>query len=621
MGTPQEETQANEIQETNAVENAVSQLDDVADMGDDVADMGDDESSQTVEEELQEDVDFSSHSKEELLKEIQKLVGNSDVVKAEKIAKQIKEVFEPLRKEEEAKAREEFKASNGDVEGFEYADADAKAFYEAFGTIRTSRRQHFEQMQKMRDDNLKKKRSIIAQVKELIETTDDKGVMNKVKELQAQWKTIGAVPQQNAEEIYKTYGALLDRFYDQMSIEFELKELDRQKNLKAKKGLIERAQKLLDVENINDAVVSLNQYHEEFRNIGPVPKEEKDTIWNAFKEISDKIYDKKRKHAEEFKKVLEENMTLKQALCLKVEPFSTFDTDRIKEWNEETKKLLEVQKEWEAIGPVPREVANGINKQFWANFKQFFANKNKFFEVLEAQRAVNLEKKKALVEKAEELKESSDWNATADALIALQKEWKGIGPVPEKFRDSVYAEFKAACDAFFERKRNKRQEESKEFIENLKKKEEVCLEISKLVADKAAFDQKLLDEKAEAFFAIGFVPRKEKDAIVDKFVAVVEEYVGNSEDLDEKGKLQALASVFNHLPGGGNRLRNQEQNIRTRIKNLEDDIALWQNNLAFFANSKTANKLLEEYNVKIDEAKVEVAKLKDQLKVIRSMES
>ena len=180
---------------------------------------------------------------------------------------------------------------------------------------------------------------------------------------------------------------------------------------------------------------------------------------------------------------------------------------------------------------------------------------------------------------------------------------------------------KAACDAFFERKRNKRQEESKEFIENLKKKEEVCLEISKLVADKAAFDQKLLDEKAEAFFAIGFVPRKEKDAIVDKFVAVVEEYVGNSADLDEKGKLQALASVFNHLPGGGNRLRNQEQNIRTRIKNLEDDIALWQNNLAFFANSKTANKMLEEYNVKIEDAKVEVTKLKDQLKVIRSMES
>lgn len=621
MGTPQDETQANEIQESNVVENTTAQLDDVADMGDDVADFGDEEKPQSVEDELQEDVDFSNLSKEDLVKEIEKLVGNSDVVKAERIAKKIKESFDPIRRKEESEAREQFKATNGDVEGFEYSDAEAKAFFEAFNKIRTDRRQHFEQMQKMRDDNLKKKRSIIAQVKELIDTTDDRGVMSKVKELQAQWKTIGAVPQQHAEEIYKTYGALLDRFYDQMSIEFELKELDRKKNLKAKQALIVRAEKLLDVENINEAVVSLNLLHEEFRSLGPVPKEEKDNIWNAFKGVSDKIYDKKRKHAEEFKKILEENMKLKQALCLKVEPFSTFNTDRIKEWNEETKGLLEVQKEWETIGPVPREVANGINKQFWANFKQFFANKNKFFEVLEAQRAVNLDKKKALVVKAEEIKESTDWNGTSDALISLQKEWKAIGPVPEKYRDSVYAEFKGACDIFFERRRNKRQEESKEFLENLEKKEEICLEISKLVADKASFDQKVLEEKSEAFFAIGFVPRKEKDAIVDKFVAVVEEYVAISEDLDEKSKLQALASVFNHLPGGGNRFRNQEQNIRTRIKNLEDDIALWQNNLAFFANSKTANKLLEEYNVKIEEAKAEVVKLKEQLKVIRSMES
>ncbi|AZQ61779.1 DUF349 domain-containing protein [Flammeovirga pectinis] len=620
MGTPQDENQTNELQESNVTENTASQLDDVADM-DDVADFGDDDAKATIEEELQEDQDFSGLSKTELLKEIQKLVGNTDVVKAERISKKIKESFDPIRIAEESAAKEQFKADNGDVEGFEYTDSEVKDFYEAFRTIRTDRRQHFEQMQKMRDDNLKKKRSIIAQVKELIENTDDMGVMTKVKELQKEWKATGAVPQQFAEEIYKTYGALLDRFYDQMSIEFELKELDRQHNLKAKRSLIERAEKLIEMENITEAVQHLNALHEEFRSIGPVPKEEKDNIWNSFKEISDKIYDIKRKHAEEFKIVLDANMKLKQALCLKVEPFSSFNTDRIKEWNEETKKLLAVQKEWETVGPVPREVANGINKQFWANFKQFFANKNKFFEVLEAERAINLEKKNALVKKAEEHKESTDWNGSSDALISLQKQWKSIGPVPEKFRDSVYAEFKAACDAFFDRKRNKRNEDNKEFLENLKKKEEICLEISKLTADKTAFDQAIIEEKSSAFFEIGFVPRKEKDAIVDKFVAAIEAFVETATDLDEKGKLQALAAVFNHIPGGGNRFRNQEQNIRTKVKNLEDDIALWQNNLAFFANSKTANKLLEEYNVKIDDAKVEVVKLKDQLKVIQSLDN
>ncbi|MBB3696127.1 DUF349 domain-containing protein [Flammeovirga yaeyamensis] len=618
MGTPQDETQSNELNEQNLTEETTSQIEDVADM-EDVADFGDDEAT-SVEEELQEDKDFTGFGKQELLDEIKKIVNSSDVVKAEKISKKIKEAFDPIVKEEEAAAKAEYLEANGNTDGFEYHNADIKSFNDAFYAIKNARRQHFEQMQKMREDNLKKKRAIINQVKELIESTDDKGVMSKVKDLQKDWKATGAVPQQYADEIYKTYGALLDRFYDQMSIEFELKELDRQHNLKAKKALIERAEKLLEVENISEAVVLLNNLHEEFRSIGPVPKDDRDSIWNAFKEISDKIYEKKRQYAEEFKQVLDQNMKLKQALCLKVEPFSTFDTDRIKEWNEETKSLLAVQKEWEAIGPVPREVASGINKQFWANFKQFFANKNKFFEVLEAQRAENLEKKKVLVAKAEKLKESSDWNATADALIALQKEWKSIGPVPEKFRDSVYAEFKAACDAFFERKRNKRNEENKEYAENLNKKEEIILELNKLTEDKTKFDQTLLDEKTEAFFAIGFVPRKEKDAIVDKFVAAVEAFVATAEELDEKGKLQALAGIFNKIPSGGRKFRNQEQNIRNKIKTHEDDIALWQNNLAFFANSKTADKLLSEYNEKIEASKAELKKLKDQLRVIQSIE-
>ncbi|OHX65253.1 DUF349 domain-containing protein [Flammeovirga pacifica] len=618
MGTPQDETQSTELNEQNLTEETTSQFDDVADM-DDVADFGDDEAT-TVEEELQEDKDFSGFSKEELLAEVQKIVNSSDVVKAEKVSKKIREAFDPIVKGEEKAAKAEYLEANGNTEGFEYHNADVKSFNDAFYAIKNARRQHFEQMQTMREDNLKKKRAIINQVKELIENTDDKGVMQKVKDLQKEWKATGAVPQQFADEIYKTYGALLDRFYDQMSIEFELKELDRQHNLKAKKALIERAEKLLEVENISEAVVLLNNLHEEFRSIGPVPKEERDTIWNAFKEISDKIYEKKRQYAEEFKVVLDQNMKLKQALCLKVEPFSTFDTDRIKIWNEETKRLLEVQKEWEAIGPVPREVASGINKQFWANFKQFFANKNKFFEVLEAQRAENLDKKKVLVAKAEELKESSDWNATADALIALQREWKAIGPVPEKFRDSVYLEFKTACDAFFERKRDKRKEENKEYTENLNKKEEIILELNKLTEDESKFDQTLLDEKTAAFFAIGFVPRKEKDAIVDKFVAAVEAYVATAEELDEKGKLQALAGIFNKIPAGGRKFRNQEQNIRNKIKTHEDDIALWQNNLAFFANSKTADKLLAEYNGKIEASKIELKKLKDQLRVIQSIE-
>ncbi|MEH0155026.1 DUF349 domain-containing protein [Limibacter armeniacum] len=610
------ETEKQKVEESVAADKAAEQANVEASASAENAD------SHEHEDDLEEDRDYSGLSKKELIKESEKLLHHADVVKAEKHARQLKEAMDHIRDEEREVAKAEYVEAQGNDEGFEYHDTDLDVFYTNYKAIRERKKKHFEEMQQMRESNLKKKQAIIDKIKSLIEETDQKGIMAKMKDLQKQWKEIGAVPQMEADELYKTYSALLDMFYDQMSIEFELKELDRKKNYEAKEALCDRAEKLIELENINDAVAQLNLLHDEFRSYGPVPREQQEEIWKRFKEASDKIYDKKREFAEVFKQQLNENMKQKQELCLKVEPFAEFNSDRIKEWNAKTKELLAVQEEWEKVGPLPREVAKEINKQFWGNFKQFFHNKGKFFEELEAQRAENLQKKEALVLRAEELKESADWNATANKLKGLQQEWKGIGPVPEKQRDEVYAKFKAACDYFFERKRNKRKEEDKVFIENLKKKEEICLEIETMAKEGQPFSMEVLEQHIDNFFAIGFVPRRDKDSILEKFLKVAEGYIDSakvSEEEMEDLKLKFQASVIRHVPNGAKKFRHQESGLRHKITNLENDIALWQNNLAFFAHSKTANQMKEEYQKKIEDAKAEIGKLKDKLKMIQNI--
>ncbi|MEN7546768.1 DUF349 domain-containing protein [Rapidithrix thailandica] len=568
-------------------------------------------------EQVQEETDYSSYSKEQLLEEGKKLAKEENLNKAEREFKRVKEELDKLLEEEMEAAKETFVSEGGDASGFEYkVDEEVQAFNEAFHKARKAKREHFSKIKKEREDNLKDKRGIIEEIKNLI---DANGSLEKVKQLQKQWKEIGSVPQPEAEDLYKSYSALLDRFYDQKSIEFDLKELDRKKNLEAKLELCDKAEALLEEENINEAIIQLGKLHEEFKAIGPVPREEQETVWQRFKAASDELYEKKREFAEVFKVQLKENMTIKQRLCLELEQYVAFDSDRIKEWNEKTKELIKIQEIWEKTGPLPREVAKDINKQFWGNFKAFFNNKAKFFEKLEAQRGENLKKKEELVKKAEELKESSDWAETAEKLKKLQEGWKNIGPVPEKYRESVYQQFKAACDFFFNRKRNRRAEQEKEFEINLNKKEAVCAKIDQL-AEAGNFDLEEITKLKDEYFEVGFVPRKDINIILEKFLSSVEEYFENGPEEDRESRLlEFKAEIFKNAPSATKKLRRQEQGIRRKIDHLQSDIALWENNLEFFANSKTADKLKEDFSQKINEAQKELDDLKNQLRVIRSI--
>ncbi|MBT29260.1 MAG: hypothetical protein CMO01_06320 [Thalassobius sp.] len=573
------------------------------------------------EDEDHEEEDFSVLTLDEILKLSADLLNEDNIKKADRTMRKLREEVNHFYDSEKSEAILAYKEqNNGSVEGFEYKRSkEIDTFFNNFKQHNTRRKEKYESIRKDREKNLEAKKAIIQEIKDITNTPDQKGGLAKIKSLQKKWKEIGPVPQPEAEDLYNTYNALLDLYYDHKSIEYELKEIDRKKNLDAKLELCEKAEELAQQENINEAIKLLKHLHDEYKSIGPIPKEKSDEVWERFKAASDALYDKKREFAEEYKKQLNDNMKAKQELCLAVEPYTNFDSDRIKEWNEKTKELLEVQKKWEAIGPLPREVAKNINKQFWGNFKTFFNNKGKFFERLEEQRKENLKLKEELCEQAEALQESTDWNSAADSLKSLQKKWKELGPVPEAQRESVYKRFKAACDHFFERKRNKRSSQDKEFKENLKAKQEVCQKITDL-AEANSDDTEQLNKLVDEYLAIGFVPKRDINNILEDFIAAFESFYENypeeDEDKKEKIKLQAHMDFYEKAPQLGSKMRRQEQAIRKKIDALQSDISLWENNLSFFANSKTADKLKKEFSTKIDQANKKLDDLRAQLRII-----
>lgn len=579
------------------------------------------DSDEHDEEDQQED--YSNYNKKQLVGVLATLTKEDNINKIERVLKEVKPHYDELRDAERAKALEKFIADGGDESDFAYKSDELDIKFDAdYGLLKERRSKHFANIEKQKDDNLTAKNQLLEQLRKLVDDEETTASLDALKKIQSEWKKIGQIPSGQVKTLWANYNALLDRFYDNRSIYFELKELDRKKNLEAKLELCERAEKLQEETNLKNAIKELNELHEEFRHIGPVPQEDQEALWQRFKAASDTLYDRRREFIDKLKGELHENMIAKKVLGDEVQAFLTFDSDRINEWNEKTKEILALQKKWEAIGGLPKDKAKSINKHFWGGFKGFFANKNTFFKKLEGQRDENLKKKEALVQEAEALKDSQDWDKTAEALKKLQTEWRAIGPVPEKFRNSIFAQFKKACDHFFEQKRAKNKEVNKEFEENLAKKTAICEAIEKLAEEKSS-DVDKLEVLFDEYQAIGFVPRNAIKPIQNRFNEAVNKFLEEAADLNEEEKhnikLTIKFSKLKNSPNANRKLHQKEGEIRKHINNLENDIVLWKNNLEFFANSKTADKLKEDFDIKIKKAKAELEELKEQLHVIRNI--
>lgn len=588
-------------------------------------------------------IDYSNFQKSDFVSTLEKVLAevkeNPSVAifrKSEDTLKEIRPLFEQIKSAEKAEALAKFKEANDDSEdGFEFkADTFIEQFDTLFKAIKEERSKYFANIEKEKDKNFNQKTVLINRLRTLVEGEDSndpahiKSGFNEFKKIQEEWKTAGNVNSPHNNTLWQTFHALVDRFYSNRSIYFELLELDRKRNLQHKIELCSKIEKIAETsktENVtgkmlDEAVATF----EEYKHVGPAPKEENEIIWQRVKDALDIIYGKRREQLEATKAEAEQVFNLKTSIAELIEPFASFNSTSITEWNDRTKALLALQDQWNNIkGFMPKDKGKELSDKFWSNIKTFFKNKTEFFRLLELKREENLKAKNAIIQEVEGLLANGDESQEAtNTVIRLQKEFREIGHVPEKEKDVVYSKFKNACDAFFNAKRAKNETLEKEFELNLANKTALCEQIEK-EATEGAETARLAEFKAQ-WSAIGFVPKKEMQNIGKRYINAINKYVSAMAKLSGREREQlSLQNEVEMVKSHGESpkdLIRKENDIRRKIQTIENDIAVYRNNLEFFAKSKNADKLRQEVEIKIQKAAKDLSDLKHQIKIIREVE-
>ena len=470
---------------------------------------------------------------------------------------------------------------------------------------------------------LKKKKEIIKKLRELVNGIENKETFNNVKELQNSWKDIGHFNNSKEKSLWTTYNALLDRFYDNRSIYFELKELDRKKNLEIKTKLCEDAESLVKETNIMKSVSKLNDIHTEFKHIGPVNKSVQNEIWERLKSASDNIYKKKKDFVSNIKESLNENLKKKLKLMDEINKLKVFNSDDIRSWNLKSKEVLSLKDKWNGIGGVPKSSSRNVSKEFWNAFKEFYNQKSIFFKKIDESYKMNLNDKKDLIDKVNSIKDSVEWEKTSKEIQGLQKEWKKIGKVPLKYKDSIYKEFKEACDFFYDKKRSEDTESIKIYEENLKLKENICDKILSLSSSKN-FDQDEFFKLQVEFLEVGHVPKNNIDSIKEKYKKSIDSIIKkssksmNKDDFDKFKFIIELNSLAKN-PYSKNKIIKKKSDIIKKINTIQSEIKNLKNNIYYLKESVAAENLKKEYMAKIDDSDKEIESLKLQLNLINKV--
>lgn len=470
---------------------------------------------------------------------------------------------------------------------------------------------------------ISKKKEIINQLRELVNGVENKDTFNKVKELQNTWKKIGQVESSKDKALWTTYNALLDRFYDNRSIYFELKDLDRKKNLELKNTICDKAENLINSTNIMKAVSILNDLHAEFKHIGPVEKDKQEDIWNRLKVASDEVYKKKKDFIANIKVSLNENLEKKTKLLDEINKIKNFKSDKIKDWNLRTKELMSLKDKWNSIGGVPKTSSRNISKDFWNSFKEFFANKSKFFKKIDESFKANLKLKKDLIEKVNELKSSDEWEKTSKEIQSIQQEWRKIGKVPIKEKDSIYKEFREVCDIFYERMRVEDKDTIKMYEDNLAKKLNACDAIEKLLENKE-LDQDEFFKLQVKFLEVGHVPKDKVETVKERFKKTIDIVVEKSSKLMDKDDFDKFKFIIelNSLaknPYSKNKIIKKKSDLIKKINTIQSEIKNLKNNIYYLKESVAAENLKKEYMEKINNSDKEIESLKLQLNLINKV--
>jgi hypothetical protein len=574
----------------------------------------------------EEPLNLAALSKVELIALLGELLSSRPVETIINDVENIKINYYKKHKAEIERKRKAFVEQGGELEDYKVEDDpyenEIKELLKKYRDLKA-------EYNKLQDDrkhqNLEEKYKIIEEIKELIKNKESiNRTFQEFRELQKKWRSLGPVPQQNVKDLWETYHHHVEAFYDYIRINQELRDLDLKKNLESKIHLCEMAEELLLESNVVEAFRILQDLHDQWREIGPVPAEMRVEIWNRFKEATSKINRKHQEHFVDLKNEQKKNFDTKNALCEKAEELCNMEINSNKDWTNRSHELMELQKVWKTIGFAPKKDNAKVYKRFRDACDTFFNRKREFYGVFKEEQNNNLQLKIDLCVQAEMLRDSSEWKKTTEELIALQQRWKEIGPVHHKQSEKVWKRFRSACDNFFERKSKHFSEIDSSFGSNLQKKIELIKQIEDFqITDNAEECLKKLKDFQRQWAEIGFVPLKDKDEVQERYRDAINKKFDDLRIDDNHRhilKFKTKLEDFLEKPNGMQRIRQEREKYITRLKQLENDIVLWENNIGFFARSRNAESVIKDVESKIENTKKDIELLGRKISMIDDMD-
>ena len=558
-------------------------------------------------------------TKLEVLERVQEIAHSDEAPQKEEVD-YLKTVFYKLHVAEREAQQKAYLDAGGDPDQYQIMpDPVEEAFKAEMGIIKEKRQQLFREQEQEKKANLEKKQAIIEKIKTMITSPEEANKSYKeFKALQDEWREIKNVPAEHANELWRNYQLYVEQFYDLLKLNSEAREYDFKKNLELKTKLCEAAEKLADETDVISAFHQLQKLHQEYRETGPVARELREEIWNRFKAASTVINKRHQQHFEALRSKEEENLTRKTALCEKVEAIAAEENKGSADWERHTKEIIELQAEWKTIGFAPQKMNVKIFERFRAACDDFFSRKAEHFRGLKDTFKENADKKRALIEKAKALQDSTDWKSTSDKLINLQKEWKTIGMVPKKLGDQLWEEFLGACNKFFEARNaaggNARNEERA----NLEKKRGIIEQLRAAATEAGENLQERVQQLVEEYQAVGHVPFKEKDKLYDEYHAVLDKLYRELNISVAQRRLSKFKDNLRQVAERGeNALDNERARLMRQYEQLKQEVQTYENNLGFLnASSKKGNSLIDEMNRKVQKLKDEVQLVRDKIKAI-----
>ena len=559
-------------------------------------------------------------TKEEVLLRLKEVAQDAENANKQELDG-LKQTFYKIHNAEIEAAKKTFVENGGAEEEFIAQPSSVEEeFKSLMAAIKEKRSALAAEIEKQKEENLQVKLSIIEELKELVESPDDANKSyNEFKKLQQQWNEVKLVPQAKVKELWKNYQLYVEKFYDILKLNNEFREYDFKKNLEIKTHLCEAAEKLADEQDVVSAFHQLQKLHQEFRDTGPVAKELRDEIWNRFKAASTAVNRRHQQHFEALKETEQHNLDQKTVICEIVEAIEFDQLKTFAAWETKTQEVIALQNKWKTIGFAPQKMNVKIFERFRKACDEFFKKKGEFFKLLKEGMNANLEKKKALCEKAESLKDSTEWKETAEILTKLQKEWKTIGPVSKKYSDAVWKRFITACDYFFEQKGKATSSQRSVEQENLEKKKAIIARLTAIDettdADEAS---KEVRELMKEWNGIGHVPFKEKDRLYKQYHGLIDQLFDRFNISASNKKLSNFKSSIGNIQSGGSQslYREREKLVRT-YENMKNELQTYENNLGFLTtSSKKGNSLLTEINRKVEKLKSDLELVLQKIKVI-----